>query len=26
LICVHCGFCVNFCPHSVLEVEKEEHA
>lgn len=26
LICVHCGFCVNFCPHSVLEVEKEENA
>lgn len=22
-ICVHCGFCVKFCPHNVLEMVKE---
>jgi carbon-monoxide dehydrogenase iron sulfur subunit len=29
MICIHCGFCVNFCPHDVLGMEKKkeiEHA
>ena len=23
-ICIHCGYCVGYCPHSVLEVENRE--
>ncbi|MFH1919393.1 MAG: 4Fe-4S binding protein [Planctomycetota bacterium] len=26
MICVHCGACVPFCPHGVLELEKQEAA
>lgn len=22
LICIHCGYCVKFCPHSVIEIIK----
>lgn len=22
-ICVHCGYCVGYCPHEVLEIEEE---
>ena len=22
MICIHCGYCVNFCPHGVLKLEK----
>jgi Fe-S-cluster-containing dehydrogenase component len=22
VICVHCGFCVNYCPHNVLALEE----
>jgi len=22
MICVHCGYCAQFCPHKVLELEK----
>ena len=22
MICIHCGYCVGFCPHGVLELEK----
>ena len=21
--CVHCGLCIGYCPHKVLELEKE---
>ncbi|MBN1829667.1 MAG: 4Fe-4S binding protein [Deltaproteobacteria bacterium] len=24
MICIHCGFCVNFCPHKVLGLDKKE--
>ena len=24
MICVHCGYCVKFCPHGVLRLEKRE--
>lgn len=24
MICVHCGYCAEFCPHGVLKVTKEE--
>ncbi|MCX6012381.1 MAG: 4Fe-4S binding protein [Chloroflexi bacterium] len=24
MICVHCGYCVKYCPHQVLVVEKQE--
>jgi Fe-S-cluster-containing dehydrogenase component len=23
MICVHCGYCVKFCPHNVLKIEKK---
>ena len=23
MICIHCGFCVNFCPHGVLGLREE---
>ncbi|MHC4663523.1 MAG: 4Fe-4S binding protein [Planctomycetota bacterium] len=23
MICIHCGYCVKFCPHGVLEMEKK---
>jgi len=23
MICIHCGYCVRFCPHGVLEHEKK---
>ncbi|MCX6666154.1 MAG: 4Fe-4S binding protein [Euryarchaeota archaeon] len=23
MICVHCGYCVGFCPHNVLKMEKK---
>ncbi|MHA1245003.1 MAG: 4Fe-4S binding protein [Candidatus Heimdallarchaeota archaeon] len=22
LICIHCGKCVDFCPHGILEMEE----
>lgn len=24
LICIHCGYCTNYCPHGVLKVYREE--
>lgn len=24
MICNHCGYCTNFCPHGVLRLEKKE--
>lgn len=24
LICIHCGYCVKFCPHEVLKLEKDK--
>lgn len=24
MICIHCGYCVKFCPHGVLRLEKKE--
>jgi len=24
LICIHCGICVKYCPHNVLELENRE--
>lgn len=24
MICIHCGYCVNFCPHKVLGLKKKE--
>jgi carbon-monoxide dehydrogenase iron sulfur subunit len=24
MICIHCGYCVKFCPHKVLRLEKKE--
>lgn len=24
LICIHCGYCVRYCPHDVLRLEKNE--
>jgi Fe-S-cluster-containing dehydrogenase component len=24
MICVHCGYCIQFCPHGVLKLEKKE--
>jgi carbon-monoxide dehydrogenase iron sulfur subunit len=24
MICIHCGFCVRFCPHGVLGLEKKK--
>lgn len=24
VICIHCGYCVKYCPHGVLKFEKEE--
>jgi formate hydrogenlyase subunit 6/NADH:ubiquinone oxidoreductase subunit I len=24
MICVQCGFCVDFCPHSVLEMRERK--
>ena len=24
LICIHCGICVKYCPHNVLELEDKE--
>lgn len=24
MICIHCGYCVEYCPHGVLELVKEE--
>ena len=26
MICIHCGYCVKYCPHGVLEVETREKA
>ncbi|MFC2033028.1 4Fe-4S binding protein [Chloroflexota bacterium] len=26
MICIHCGYCVKFCPHGVLELEGKELA
>jgi formate hydrogenlyase subunit 6/NADH:ubiquinone oxidoreductase subunit I len=23
MICIHCGFCVKFCPHGVLGLEEK---
>lgn len=23
MICVHCGYCVKFCPHNVIEILKD---
>jgi ferredoxin len=24
MICIHCGYCVKFCPHSVLGLQKKD--
>jgi Fe-S-cluster-containing dehydrogenase component len=24
MICIHCGYCTQFCPHGVLKLEKKE--
>jgi Fe-S-cluster-containing dehydrogenase component len=24
MICIHCGYCVPYCPHGVLALEKKE--
>ena len=24
MICIHCGYCLQFCPHGVLGIEKRE--
>jgi anaerobic carbon-monoxide dehydrogenase iron sulfur subunit len=24
MVCAHCGYCVRFCPHGVLKIEKEK--
>jgi len=24
MICIHCGYCVNFCPHGVLKLEDKK--
>ncbi|MGA1865611.1 MAG: 4Fe-4S dicluster domain-containing protein [bacterium] len=24
MICIHCGYCVKFCPHGVLGLDKKE--
>ena len=26
MICIHCGFCVGFCPHGVFKMEKERES
>jgi Fe-S-cluster-containing hydrogenase component 2 len=26
MICIHCGFCVEFCPHGVLELRDKREA
>jgi len=25
-ICIHCGYCVKYCPHGVIQIKKEERA
>jgi carbon-monoxide dehydrogenase iron sulfur subunit len=26
MICVHCGYCVDYCPHGVLELKERKAA
>jgi formate hydrogenlyase subunit 6/NADH:ubiquinone oxidoreductase subunit I len=26
MICIHCGFCVDFCPHGVIELTERKAA
>jgi ferredoxin len=26
MICIHCGYCVKFCPHKVIGLQRKEVA